>query len=322
MPNTDYNNVFLREEYISRINKVQDYIEANIGEELSLSILSNVANFSQYHFHRIFCAIVGEPLSKYIQRTRLEKAALSITANPKDTIAQIALKCGFPNQASFSRAFRKHFGFSASQLRADSSLLKSKKCKMESKPGKDDLNSFTYNDGVRDIQSWVQPAADISLGVDVKDIRETPVVYIRNTGMFKGEPELFKKLLDKLFRWAGVRGLIQFPETKILALYHDNPDVTDEDRFRSSICMTVPGDIEVDGEIGKMTIPGGKYAVGHFVLGADDYKRAWDFMFGIWLPKSGYQSDARPCFEVYLNNPEDHLDKKCIVDMYVPVKLL
>lgn len=298
----DFNKGYLREEYISRINKVQDYIEANMGGELSLIKLSNVANFSQYHFHRIFCAIVGEPLFKYIQRIRLERAALSLAANPKDTIAEVALKCGFFNQASFSRAFKKHFGFSARELRGDLSLLKSKKCKMESKTGKDALNSFPYN-------------------VEVKDIREMPVIYIRNIGMFKGEPELFKKLLGRLFRWAGARRLIEI-DTKILSLYHDSPDITDEDRFRTSICMTVPGDTAEDGEIGKMTIPGGRYAVGHFELDVHQFKEAWDLIYGGWLPGSGYQPDDRPCFEIYLNNPEEHPDKKSIVDIYVPVKPL
>ncbi len=314
------NNSFLQEEYISRINKVQDYIEANIGGELSLTVLSNVANFSQYHFHRIFCAIVGEPLSKYIQRIRLEKAALSIAANPKDAISQIALKYGFSNHASFSRAFKKHFGFSASQLRTDSCILKSKKCKTESKPGKDSINFFIYTEVEKDIQSKTQLVADIPFYLEIKDIQEMPVIYIRNIGMFKGETELFRKLLGKLCKWAWARGLIQYPDTKILSMYHDNPDITSDAKFRTSICMTVPRDTVVDGEIGKMIIPGGKYAIGHFKLDAHQYKEAWDTIYGRWLLESYYQPDDRPCFEVYLNNPEEHPNKKSIVDIYVPVK--
>lgn len=312
-------NSIVREEYISRINKVQDYIEANIGDELPLAVLSNVANFSQYHFHRIFCAIVGEPLSKYIQRIRLEKAAISISANPRVTIAQIALKYGFSNQASFSRAFRKHFGFSASQFRSDPGILNSKKCKTESKTRKDSAHISMYTDNVRDNQCMKQIETDIPFSVDVKDMGEMPVIYIRNTGMFKGEPKLYQKLLGKLFKWAGARGLIR-PDMKILSLYHDNPDVTDDSKFRTSICLNVPGDTVVDGEIGKMVVPGGKYAVGHFILDADQYKKAWDLIFSGWLPGSGYQPDDRPCFEVYLNNPGEHPEKKSIVDIYLPVK--
>lgn len=309
---TNVNNGYLREEYIFRINKVIDYIETHVSEELSLVVLANVANFSPYHFHRIFCAIVGEPLSKYIQRIRLEKAALSLVNHPKSVVAQVALKYGFPNQASFSRAFKKHFGFSASHLRMDAGLLKSKKCKMESKTGKDDLNSFLYNEGVK----------DLSFSVEVKAIQEMPVIYIRNIGMFGGEAKLFQKLFKQLFNWADARGIIHYPDTKVLSLYHDHPEVTDEARFRTSLCLTVTGEIEVEGEIGKMVVPGGKYAVGHFCLDSHEYKEAWDIIWGSWLPESGYQPDDRPCFEIYLNQPEEHPEKKSIVDMYVPIKPL
>lgn len=301
----------LREEYISRINKVQDYIEANLDKELSLEQLSREANFSKFHFHRIFGAITGESLWKYIQRIRLERAALILLSCSRDSVAQISSKCGFSNQASFSKAFKKHFGFSATELRKNPDLIKSKNGKTESKDGKDDLKSFLYNDAVR----------DISLDVEVKYMREIPVIYVRNTGMFKGEKDLFLKLFRKLYRWADARGLVNEIDTKVISLYHDYIDITNEERFRTSICLSVPDGTEVSGEIGKMTIQEGKYAIGHFTLFPNEYEGAWNALIK-WLPESGYEPDDRPCFEVYLNDPSQEPDGKSIVDMYVPVKPL
>ena len=43
---------------------------------------------------------------------------------------------------------------------------------------------------------------------------------------------------------------------------------------------------------------------------------------GQWLPESGYQAADAPCFEVYLNEPEQHPEGKHIVDIYEPVKPL
>lgn len=315
--NNDLNN-----EYIYRINKVQDYIDLNMGDDLSLNVLSSVANFSSYHFHRIFSTIVGEPLSKYIQRIRLEKAALILVSNSKYPIGQIALKCGFENQASFSRAFQMHFGFSASKLQKDKSLLKSKKCKTDSKVCKDTLDPLTYNSVVENMASEIFLPSARPLSIEVNNINEMTAVYIRNTGMFNGEVEVFQKILLRLVRWAEIRGFMQFPETKILSLYHDNPDITEDTKFRTSFCITVPSHAKADGEVGRMVIPGGKYAVGHFMLGADEFKSAWDFLWGEWLPESGYQPDERPCFEVYMNNPNEHPEHKSIVDIYVPVKPL
>ena len=57
-----------RQEYIHRINRVVDYIEANLDEKHSLEELSRVAYFSPFHFHRIFKALTGETINNYLKR--------------------------------------------------------------------------------------------------------------------------------------------------------------------------------------------------------------------------------------------------------------
>ena len=79
----DSRQKYQRDEYIFRVNRVIDYIETNIDKDLSLEDLARIANFSQFHFHRIFRAIVGETLNRFIQRMRVEKAATQLMANPK-----------------------------------------------------------------------------------------------------------------------------------------------------------------------------------------------------------------------------------------------
>ena len=106
--------------------------------------------------------------------------------------------------------------------------------------------------------------------------------------------ELFGRLFNKFFTWAGPRELLKFPETKVLAIYHDNPDITDESRLRMSVCITVPEDSKVDGEVGKMALPCGKYAIAHFEIDANEYEEAWNALYGTWLPEREYQPDDRP----------------------------
>jgi AraC family transcriptional regulator len=43
---------------------------------------------------------------------------------------------------------------------------------------------------------------------------------------------------------------------------------------------------------------------------------------GHWLPQSGYQCDDKPCYELYLNDPKQHPEGRCIVDICVPVRPL
>ncbi len=152
--------------------------------------------------------------------------------------------------------------------------------------------------------------------IEVKDLDDLHVAYIRNIGPYKALGEAFGKLM----RWAGPRGLVQFPATKMLAVYRDNPGLTEEAKLRSEACITVSVGTKVDGEVGLMTIPGGKFAVGRFEISADQFGEAWTTMMGGWLPCSGCQPDDRNCYELYQNDPEQDPQKKFIIDIYEPVK--
>jgi AraC family transcriptional regulator len=324
----------LREEYISRINRVIDYIESNIDKELKLESLAQVANFSPFHFHRIFRALIGEPLNQFIQRLRIERAAQQLIANPKKPITRIAYDCGFGSSASFARAFKDHYSVSPSMWRmtandhkSKNGIFESKNGKRKSNIGKDQSVSHTYiesksqNQLRRNAMARKQSSKN-DFKVAVRDLPDMHVAYIRHIGPYQGDVTLFERLFTKLFKWAGARDLLNFPETKVLSVYHDNPEITDEGKLRTSVCITVPEKTPVDGEIGTMTVPGGKYAVAHFELSEDEFQEAWNGLYGEWLPGSGYQPDDRPSFEICLNDPKEHPQQKHIVDICIPVKPL
>ena len=115
-----------RAEYTARINRVIDHIDRNLQHELTLAELAGVANFSRFHFHRIFSAMVGEPLNQFIQRIRIEKAASQLGEHPDKPITSIALDCGFSSSAAFARAFKHRFEMSASDWRERAIARKSK----------------------------------------------------------------------------------------------------------------------------------------------------------------------------------------------------
>ena len=84
----------LHPEYISKINKTFDYIESNLDKPMTLEELASVANFSKFHFNRIFQLIVGETPFQFLLRVRLEKAATLIITNKNESISEIAYNCG------------------------------------------------------------------------------------------------------------------------------------------------------------------------------------------------------------------------------------
>ena len=157
--------------------------------------------------------------------------------------------------------------------------------------------------------------------VEVKEMPERNVAYVRHIGPYAGDAEVFRKIFEKLFSWAGPRGLIT-ASSEVLSVYHDDLNVTDEEKLRVDACLTVPEGTAAEGDIGTMTVPGGQFAVAHFEIKEDEYADAWDAVMGGWLPESGYQPDDRLCFERYLNKPEEHPEKKHIVDICVPVRPL
>ena len=320
---------YLREEYTARINKVIDYIESNISKDLSLNELAAVAHFSPFHFHRIFSAMVGETLNGFVKRLRIEKAATLLVQNPRRSITEIAFECGFSGSSAFARAFQETFQVSASEWRAGKYSRTSKNGKTDSKEGKQisnikqdfDVQSL-YTDSMAK-QTWrveMKNNKELVTNVEVKDIPEMHVAYIRHIGPYAGDEQLFANLFSRLCAWAGPRGLLSSPEIKFITIYHDNPDITDESKLRTDVCISVAPDTQVGGEIGKATIPAGKYAIGHFEIAPDQYGDAWNAVYGGWLPESGYQPDDRPCFELYLNDPKQHPEGKHVVDIYAPVK--
>ena len=111
----------MNEVYIQRINKVLAYIDAHLDADLSLKTVADVAHYSPFHLHRLFKAVINEPLNAYIVRKRIERTAMMLIHDKSSSIADVADKYGFGNDASFSRTFKKFYGQSPSAFRKTNS---------------------------------------------------------------------------------------------------------------------------------------------------------------------------------------------------------
>lgn len=88
-------------------------------------------------------------------------------------------------------------------------------------------------------------------------------------------------------------------------------------------CLVTAEETEGEGDIGTLVIPAGRYAIGHFEVDEpSDHSRAWEFIYGEWLPNSGLQPGDGYIFEMYMNDPNTHPEKKHFIDIYLPVKPL
>ena len=309
-----------RQEYINRIYFIQDYIDAHISEELSLDVLAEVSGFSKYHFHRIFSSMMEETLFSYVRRQRLEKAANILTGMPDKTITEIAYELGFSDSAVFARAFRNNFGMSAREFRKQFS----KNYKVLSKQRKEISGARLYTG--QHIQSTRrQNLMKPEKNVETVELKEMTVIYLRHVGAYEemSRENTFSQMIQKLIAWASARGCLSPESFKLMSVYHDNHEVTAADKLRTSVCLAVPEDTKVEGEIGKMRISGGRYAVGHFVLHTgEQHSQAWDYFYGEWLPNSGYQPRDGYNFEMYMNDPNTDPENRHMIDIYMPIKSL
>jgi AraC family transcriptional regulator len=312
-------NKVLADDYTSRINRVIDFIENNIEKSLTLDELATISHFSKFHFSRIFWAMTGETPFEFIARVRLEKAASLLRYNQHEPVMQVALKCGFTDISVFSRNFKAFFKSPPSSWRTmnlqDSNNSQQLSNCSQPNPGADGyFCEESKTKKRRFIMEFIQDPA-----VEIKNLPATTIAYVRHTGPYQGDGALFERLFAKLFSWAGPRGLLAQKDQKSMAIYHDDPCVTEADKLRLSICLPVPPDTKTDGEIGKMVLDGGKYAVAHFELLPPEFPSAWQWLLGTWFPASGYQPDDKLCFEQYTGQPKNG---RITVDICVPVKPL
>ncbi|MBJ6119540.1 AraC family transcriptional regulator [Pontibacter sp. BT310] len=307
-------------EYFFRINRAIDYIKSNLDEDLSLDKLAEVSNFSKFHFHRIFKALTGTTLNNFIKNARVQRAMFYLINNPCTPISDIAYQSGFATETSFFRSFKEVHGITATEFRDSHQKENSKNCKQDSNIGSLEKETQQY------LASKIYNLKTMSMDngkaieVEVKELSELHVVYVRNLNIRLHDSETFGKMFDALMRWAAPRGLVNFPETKALTVYRSNPNL--EGMIQADVCLTVPEETEGEGFIGRTTLSGGMYAVVHKEATMAECFSTWDYIFEDWFPANGYQPDNRNFYINHLNEAEKHPQKLHIFDMCIPVKPL
>lgn len=102
----------------SRTERALAFIEARLGQPLTLAQIAAAAGLSPFHFARLFTATRGESVMAYVWRRRLQWAAERIAEAPEDIrLIELALGCGFESQEAFTRAFKRLFGVAPGQFK-------------------------------------------------------------------------------------------------------------------------------------------------------------------------------------------------------------
>jgi AraC family transcriptional regulator len=155
---------------------------------------------------------------------------------------------------------------------------------------------------------------------EVKELDSKNVAYVSFTGNYIGNSEVFAELFGKLCGWAGPKGLLN-EKPEFISSYQDDPKITPPEELKLEVCMVVPEETEVEGDIKKQTLPGGRYAVMELELtGPEEYGPAWMKVFE-WMKENNVELDmSRPSYEIYLNEPNTHPKKHHLLKVCVSVK--
>lgn len=281
-----------RSEYDKAVNKVVDYINLHLFDNPDVKHLSEIANISEYHFHRIFKVVIGENIGEYINRLRLEYIAESLQMTHY-SLDEIALKTGYGTKNSLSKAFKNYFGMSPSAFRLQE---------------KDPYNFF----GRRE-------RSVVKLVPQIRTILAKKIVYVRIIDWY-GSPESYRKAWQKLGQF-GKKNALFSRDTEYLGLSFDNPTITPPEKCRFYACFTVDKEVQPESIFGVQEIPAGLFAI--FTL-KGSYSKLLDMYYNIyigWLPESGYRLRTGCGFEKYLNNPDHVEEAELLTEIYVPILL-
>jgi AraC family transcriptional regulator len=270
-------------EYTRRIDRVIDYLRANLDRPVKLKELAKVACFSEFHFHRIFGAVTGETLKQFTNRLLLEKTARLLRFS-KQSLTNIALECGFSSSASFSRAFRSGYDTSPSQFRKTGKIKKRK------------IRKAIYTG-----QEYVLPMSEAkkkaAFPVRLLDLPERHVVYIRVIDAFEMDRVL--AACKKVIEWAKSQNI--FSRGVLFGMTLDDPDVTPKHLYRYEVCLASDSPFECGDGMAKLKMPAMRYAVTRVSGDIRWVATAWDYLIRSWLINSAYEPEHAPALEVFLD---------------------
>lgn len=279
--------------YAERFNRVFDFIDRHLDEDLSLERLSRVAHFSRFHFHRQFSHYCGMTVSRYIQMMRLDRASHRLVFNPSDRIIDNAIAAGFENPESFSRAFKKAFGQTPTQFRRQPVRRP-----WSERPSTPSRSSRPMN-------------------VNIIDFAAVRVAVLEH----RGAPERVNDTAMKFIEWRKTSGLSPVTRSRTFGIAYDDPETTEPAKFRLDICGEVTAEVPVNpqGVINKL-IPGGRCAVVRHLGSPDRIGESAHYLYRQWLPESGEELRDFPMFFHWVNLRPDTPEHELIADIHLPLR--
>ena len=262
-------------EWVNGLNQTIAYIEEHLTDEIDYEALARLACCSAYHYQRMFAYMAGVPLSEYIRRRRMSRAAVDLQSGEK--VIDVSLKYGYQSPTAFNRAFQSVHGIAPSAVREEGAAVKSFP----------PLRFTIMVKGTEEMEYRIEKRdafriVGISAPLD-KDLEKNFAVVPQMWGNAASDGTIprLAALMDG--QPAGLLGVSA---------------CGDEEDWRYFIAVS---SAQPAGDFEEYTIPAATWAVfpGQGTnLSLQDLERR---VVTEWLPTSGYEYGSAPDVEVYLN---------------------
>ncbi|MEL7569393.1 MAG: AraC family transcriptional regulator [Eubacteriaceae bacterium] len=281
-------------EWLDRFNEAINYIEQRLDDEIDFEKAANIACCSTYHFQRMFSYIADIPLSEYIRRRRMSKAAIDLQSGDVKII-DIALRYGYDSPTAFNRAFQNIHGIAPSAAKTLGTTLKS--------------------------------FPPISLRITIKgDVEMNYKIEKKEAFKIIGVKKHYSASIEECFASVPIfwqetikRGLIP----KLCLLNNCEPYgviglSTCMDSRNFDYLIAVASDKEYPANMDEYIVPECTWAVFE-CIGAmpDAMQNLQKRIVTEWLPSSGYEYANAPDIEVYFEGNQTAADYKC--EAWLPI---
>lgn len=288
--------------YYQRVKQAVRFIELNLKHDLSVERISDQACFSKYYFIRLFMSVTGDTVGEYVRKRRITRSAEDLITTGK-SILSIAIDYRFESQEAYTRSFKNVYHTTPARYRKR---------------------------GIHQLAFRKNELSDGRIEHLKKGIsREPQIVQVeakKLVGIFT-----FTSLANNNIRELWLNFLPRISEIKNIidtGRYGIHPydceakaeDYSEHFTFKKWAAVQVSCYEYIPSGLGRYDLQAGKYAKFTHKGGTKGFQMSMDYVYGTWLPASGYQLDARDDFEHYgerFYGPE-HPDSE--IDMYIPIK--
>ncbi len=105
-----------QDEIAVKLTEICDYINSHCCEDLKLDELADLSGFSKFYFERLFKRFTGMSFYKYVNQKRIAKAQ-ELLVEPRSSVTDVAVSCGYSSISSFIRMFKLHKGCTPTEFK-------------------------------------------------------------------------------------------------------------------------------------------------------------------------------------------------------------